>query len=135
MFQDLGEKVTPAQVSSNSEEAKEFWSILWDNPLPYKEDADWLREVELELENVNIQDKVEITKEDITLQLRNMPNWKTTGQESILKFWLKRFNSQHQRLTEELNENIQSISIPSWLLKSRTVLFKKDPAKGIAVRN
>ena len=135
MFQDLGGKVTPAQVSSNSEEAKEFWSILWDNPLPYKEDADWLREVELELENVNIQDKVEITKEDITLQLRNMPNWKTTGQESILKFWLKRFNSQHQRLTEELNENIQSISIPSWLLKSRTVLFKKDPAKGIAVRN
>ena len=79
MFQDLGAKVTPAQVSSNSEEAKEFWSILWDNPLPYKEDADWLREVELELENVNIQDKVEITKEDITLQLRNMPNWKTTG--------------------------------------------------------
>ena len=79
MFQDLGGKVTPAQVSSNSEEAKEFWSILWDNPLPYKEDADWLREVELELENVNIQDKVEITKEDITLQLRNMPNWKTTG--------------------------------------------------------
>ena len=131
----MGGKVTPAQVSSNSEEAKEFWSILWDNPLPYKEDADWLREVELELENVNIQDKVEITKEDITLQLRNMPNWKTTGQESILKFWLKRFNSQHQRLTEELNENIQSISIPSWLLKSRTVLFKKDPAKGIAVRN
>ena len=78
LFQDLGGKVTPAQVASNAEEAKEFWSILWDNPLPYKEDADWLREVELELENVNIQDKVEITKEDITLQLRNMPNWKTT---------------------------------------------------------
>ena len=52
-----------------------------------------------------------------------------------MKFWLKRFNSQHQRLTEELNENIQSISIPSWLLKSRTVLIQKDPAKGNNVRN
>ena len=75
----MGGKVTPAQVASNAEEAKEFWSILWDNPLPYKEDADWLREVELELENVDIQDKEETTKEDIILQLRNMPNWKTTG--------------------------------------------------------
>ena len=46
-----------------------------------------------------------------------------------------RFTSQHQRLTEELNENIQSLSIPSWLLKSRTVLIQKDPPTGNAIRN
>ena len=46
-----------------------------------------------------------------------------------------RFTSQHQRLTEELNENIQSLSIPSWLLKSRTVLIQKGPATGNAIRN
>ena len=135
LYQEFGGKVTPAQVPSNAEEAKEFWSILWDNPVPYKDDAEWLKEVELELENVNVQDKVETTKEDVTMQLRNMPNWKATGQEGILEFWLKRFNSQHQRLTEELNENIQSISLPNWLLKSRTVLIQKDPAKGNDVRN
>ena len=66
MYQELGAKVTPAQV-------------LWDNPVPYKEDAEWLKEVELELENVNIQDKVETTKEDVTMQLRNMQEWKATG--------------------------------------------------------
>ena len=66
------------QVPSNAEEAKEFWSILWDNSVPYKEDAEWLKEVELELEIVNIQDKEEITKEDNTVQLRNTPNWKVT---------------------------------------------------------
>ena len=78
MYQELGGKVTPAQVPSYAEEAKEFWSIFWDNPVPYKEDAEWLKEVELELENVNIQDKVETTREDVTMQLRNMPNWKAT---------------------------------------------------------
>ena len=78
-YQELGGKVRPAQVPSNAEEAKEFWSILWDNPVPYKDDAEWLKEVELELENVNVQDKVETTKEDVTMQLRNMPNWKATG--------------------------------------------------------
>ena len=89
----------------------------------------------MELENVNIQENVEITKEDVTMQLRKMPNWKAPGLDGIQGFWLKRFTSQHQRLTEELNENIQSLSIPSWLVKSRTVLIKKDPRKGNAVGN
>ena len=77
--QELGGKVTPAQVPSNAEEAKEFWSILWANPVPYKQDVESLKEVELELEDANIQDKVETTKEDVTMQLRNMPNWKAAG--------------------------------------------------------
>ena len=47
---------------------------MWDNLVPYKEDAELLKEVELELENVNIQENVEITKEDVTMQLRKMPN-------------------------------------------------------------
>ena len=134
-YQELGGKVTPAQVPSNAEETKEFWSIFWNNQVPYKEDAEWLKKVELELENVNIEDKVETTKEDVTMQLRNMPSWKAIGLEGILKFWLKSFNSQHQRLAEELNENIQSVSIPSWLLKSRAVLIQKDPTKCNAVCN
>ena len=79
LYQELLGKVTPVQVPSNPEEAKEFWSILWANPVPYKEDAEWLKEVELELENVNIQDKVETIKEDVTMQLRNISNWKSTG--------------------------------------------------------
>ena len=103
MHQESGGKVTPAQVPSNAEKAKEFWSILCDNPVPYKQDVEWLKEFELELEYVNIQDKVETTNEDVTMQLRNMPNWKATGKEGILEFWLKRFNSQHESLTEELN--------------------------------
>ena len=56
--------------------------------------------------NVSIQDNVEITKEEFIMQLRKMPNWKAPGLDRIQGFWLKRFTSQHQRLTEELNENI-----------------------------
>ena len=78
-YQELGGKERPAQVPSNAEEAKEFWRQLRDNPVPYKEDAGWLKEVELELENVNIQDKVELTEEYVTMQQRNMSNWEATG--------------------------------------------------------
>ena len=46
----------------------------------------------------------------------------------------KRFTSKHQRLNEELNENIQSLSIPCWLLENRAFLTQKDPAKDNAIR-
>ena len=97
--------------------------------------AEWLKEVELELENVNTQEIVEITKEDGTMQLRKIPIWKAPGLDGIQGFCLNRFTSQHQRLTEELNENIQSLSIFIWLVKSRTVLIQKDSAKVNAVSN
>ena len=59
-----------------------------------------------------------------------MPNWATTGLDWIHAFWLKRLTSQHQSLAEVMNGNIQSLSIPSWLVKSRTVLIQKCPANG-----
>ena len=88
MYEELGRNKRSTQVQPNGEEAKEFWSKLWDNPVPYKEDAEWLKEVELELENVNIQENVEITKEDVTKQLRKMPNCKAPKLDGIQEFWL-----------------------------------------------
>ena len=70
---------------------------------------EWLKEVELELKNANIQENAEIIKEDVTTQLRKMPNWKAPGLDGIQGFRFEMFTSPHQRLAEELNENIQSI--------------------------
>ena len=92
---------------------------MWDNLLPYKKDAEWLKEVELELENVRIEENVEKNKEDVRMQLRKMLNWKAPGLER----------------EKVLNENIQSLSITSWLVKSRTALIQKDPAKGNVADN
>ena len=60
------------------------------------------------------------------MQLRKMRNLKAPGLDGIQGFRLKWFTSQHQRLTVKFNENIQSLVIPSWLLKSRTILIQKD---------
>ena len=135
MCHELGRKERFTQVPPSAEEAKKFWSKLWDNLVPYKDDAEWLKEVELEQENVNIQENVEITKEDITMQLKKIPNQKVPWFDGIQGFWVKRFASQHQRLTEELNENIQSLSITSLLVKNRSVLINVDPAKSNALGN
>lgn len=36
--------------------------ILWNNTVHYKGDTEWLKKVELELENVNIQEIVQTTE-------------------------------------------------------------------------
>ena len=83
MYQELGGKERYTQVPSNAEESKEFWSKFWDNLVQYKEDTEWLNEVELELEISNIQENVEKTKEDVTMQLRKIPNRKAPGLDGI----------------------------------------------------
>ena len=40
MYEELGGKERSTQVPSNAEEAKEFWSKLFDDLVPYKEDAE-----------------------------------------------------------------------------------------------
>ena len=64
MYQELGGKERSTQVPPNAEEARELWNKLWDNLVPYKEEAEWLKGVELELGNVNIQENEEITREN-----------------------------------------------------------------------
>ena len=93
MYLEFGGKERPTEVPTNAEEAKEFWSTLWDIPVLYKKDAEWMKEVELELENVDIQENVEITKDDVTMQLWKMSNWKAPGLDGIQGVWLKRFTS------------------------------------------
>ena len=45
-----------------------------DEPVQYKEDAEWLVKDEKELEVVKIQNNVVITKEDVIKQVYKMPN-------------------------------------------------------------
>ena len=80
--------------STKAEKSKEFWRSLCYNTVPYEEDDEWLKEVELELENVNIQDNIEMNKEDATMQLKKMANWKSPELNATQGFSLKRFTSQ-----------------------------------------
>lgn len=132
LYQVFGWREKSTHVPHYAEEAKQFWSKWWDNPAPYKEVLNGWNSLSC---NWKITENVEITKEDVTKQLRKMPNWQATGFDRIQGFWLKRFTSQHPSLAEVLNGNIQSLSISSWLVKSRTGLIQKYPAKGNAVRS
>ena len=60
----------------DAEESIKFWSELWDNLVDHDRNAEWIMSVEKELECVTRQGNINITKEDISIHLRKMPNWK-----------------------------------------------------------
>ena len=91
--------------------------------------------IEKELEVVKIQNNVAITKEDVIKQVCKMPNWKSPGLDYIQGFWSKIFGSLHQTIADILNNELQSVSIPEWIVENRTVLIQKDTTKSNSVGN
>ena len=63
------------QVMPDAEESIKFWSELWDNPVDHDKNAEWIMTVEKELECVTQQSKINITKDDVFMHLRKIPNW------------------------------------------------------------
>ena len=84
---------------------------------------------------VKIRNNVVITKEDVIKQVHKIPYCKSPGLDYIQGFWLKRFNSIHQKIAYILNNELKSAFIPDWMVESRTVLDQKDPTKGNALSN
>ena len=60
----------------HAEESIKFWSELWDNPVDYSRNAEWIMTVEEELESVKQQGNIDITKKDVSIHSQKMPNWK-----------------------------------------------------------
>ena len=87
LYEELGGKHRVTSDPRQADHAREFWSELWDKPVQYKEDAEWLVKIERELEVVKIQNNVVITKEDVIEQVRKMSTWKSPGLDYIQGFW------------------------------------------------
>ena len=81
LHETLDGKMRDGQVS---------WSELWDNSFHYDRNAEWQMTVEKELECVTQQGNVNIIKEDVSIRLRKMPNWKAPGPDVFHGFWLKK---------------------------------------------
>ena len=68
---------------------------LWNSTIDHDRNAEWLMTVEKELECVTQQGNINISKADVSMHLRKMPNWKAPGPDKLHGFWLKKFTSFH----------------------------------------
>ena len=81
------------------------------------------------------QEDVVVTEKDVVNQVKRSSNWKAAGLDGVRAFWFKTFTSLDSVLATTLQECLNKGGIPEWIVKGRTVLIQKDPAKGTVASN
>ena len=55
----------------NADEARNFWSSIWENPVEHNTPAEWFKEIKEEMRGLNnIQENIEIDEGTVTEQLK-----------------------------------------------------------------
>ena len=67
--------------------------------------------------------------------VRKLSNWKAPGPDCVVEFWFKKLTSLHAAMAGKLQLCLESGKVPLWMVKGRTVLIQKDPAKGTVASN
>ena len=114
---------------------KDFGVKYGTSPVLHNKNAGWLKKVEKDLENITKQEDIIISINNVKKQLRKMKNWEAPSPDGLQGFWIKRFVSCHERVTEQLQGSLKMNDTPDWLTRGRTTLIIKDKAKGNDVAN
>ena len=98
-------------------EAQTFWRDIWSEKKKHHKDAEWLKDVNKELEQDEGQDKIDITKYKMMRVMRKMPNWKASGHGNVQGYWLKNLTPLHDKLMVYLQDCLNSGVVPNWLTR------------------
>ena len=83
----------------NAEESKQFWSNIWDNEKENERNAECLRQLRAEKDNMK-QNYINITTEMIKEQVKQIPNWKSPGPHGLQGYWLQKLTTLHSKENE-----------------------------------
>ena len=86
------------QMMPHAEQSIKFWSELWDHPVYHDRNPHRIITIEKVLECVAQQGNINIIKEDVSIRLTKMPNWKAPDPDGLHRFWLKKLTSLHQAI-------------------------------------
>ena len=64
------------------------------------EGAQWIKDQEEELKDINQMEWKELTVEELEVKITRAANWKFPGQDTLPRFWIKQFRSLHKSMAE-----------------------------------
>ena len=83
-YKDLDDLKGSDQPVLGANEAREFWSNIWDRPVKHRRDADCLNDLKGKNQEEQ-QDDLTIDTEKLQAILRKIPNWKAPGPDNHYK--------------------------------------------------
>ena len=129
-YQSLAGKQQESVPAPDPNAALDFWSNIWARPHNHRTGAEWITEVRTEFDNIQRQERIEISAETLKKVLGKLSPWKAAGPDGVQGYWVKNFTSLHERMVEQLNALLETGITPEWMTTGRTVLIPKDPKKG-----
>ena len=113
----------------DAQKAPEFWSNIWWIPENFNKNASWLPKVKENLRQIDKQEDIRVSVENVKTAIRKMTKWKAPVPDCVQRYWFKRFSSLHSRLTQHLQTCVVRGDVPTWVTKEKTTLIQKDPEK------
>ena len=135
LFEEIEGMTREDGITPDVEESKNLWNGIWGKSVDHNEGAEWLRDVEEQLAEVEKQNDVKITVESVRKCIRKIANWKSQGPEGVQGYWIKNFTSLQKQITKQLDDCLQLNSVSAWLTTGRTVLIVKNKELGSIATN
>jgi hypothetical protein len=129
-YQEMEKGSAIAAEPPDPEETIGFWKGIWSESYKHRDSTEWINAVRKDLEHVQQEEDIVITEEMMKKVLGRMRPWKAPGPDGVQAYWIKQFNSVHDRICDQLNDIVKSGTSPQWMTSGRTVLIPKDPVKG-----
>lgn len=111
----------------SKESVEEFWSSILSNPIQYKKEAKWIKEIEISSNEVNTVDIEEITEDQVKIAIKKLLNWKSPGIDKIQNYYLKYLTSVHKYLASLFTKIVAGIeNSEKWFTTGQVILIPKN---------
>ena len=131
LYKELNETTkTKTNAKPNKDEVRTFWSDLWSKEKHHNTNAQWLKDVQQEYDDVREQQDLIFTREKVKKMAKKIKNWKAPGKDEVHGYWIKHLTNLHERIAAQLQHVFESDETPPWMTEGRTTLIMKDEKKG-----
>ena len=118
-YRELGKKTIQIKKPPDIGEVKKFWQNILEQEVKHNEDAQWIRDQEEELQQINQMEWKDLTIEELRVNMTRAANWKSPGPDRLPNFWIKQFKSLHKSMVEAHSRNHQGPKANSRLASRR----------------
>ena len=95
-YRELGKKTIHIEKPPDIGEVKKFWQNILEQEVKHNGDAQWIKDQEEELQQINQVEWKDLTVEELRVNMARAANWKSPGPDRLPNFCIKQFKSLHK---------------------------------------
>ena len=125
-YRELGKKTIQIEKPPDIGEVKKFWQNILEQEVKHNEGAQWIKDQEEELQQINQMEWKDLTVEELRVDMTRAANWKSPGPYRLPNFWIKQFKSLHKSMAEAYFKIVKDPKqTPDLLVEGTTNLLPK----------